>query len=54
MSAIDHRTGALRFDLRRSKRTGGTGVRTYRRPETPAIDNQGVERKEVVATGPHS
>jgi hypothetical protein len=54
MSAITHQTGALSFDLRPSKRPGGTKVRANRRPAGLAIDNQGVELKEVVVSEPHS
>ena len=54
MSTNSHKTGALSFDLRRSKRTGGTGVRANRRTVRLAIDNQDVEPKEVIASEPHS
>jgi hypothetical protein len=54
MSAIDHETGALSFDLRRRKRPGDTGVRANRRPSRLAIDSQGVGLKEVVVHESHN
>ena len=54
MSAIDHEIGALSFDLRPPKRTDSTELRPNRPPARLAIDNQGVELKEVVASEPHS
>lgn len=54
MSGIAKESGSLSFDLRRPKRPDGTRVRANRRPAAPAIDNQGVELKEVVVPDPHS
>ena len=54
MSAIVGETGALSFDLKPSKQTGDTGVRANRRQTGLAIDNQGIEPKEVVGPEPHS
>jgi hypothetical protein len=53
MSAIADETGALSFDLRPPKRPHGIKVRANRRPARPAIDNQGINGKEVVASEPH-